>query len=130
MQIFAKRKPKGSTNLAGVLSDAVHPDTFIGGSGFCCFGTPGVRKPETILVITDGTPDSQGNVEKVIKNATHNMQSDDELSITMVQIGTDKSASSWLQKVIIQNFILFSSIICNLLTYLSSCNINTSSMTT
>lgn len=44
MRLFRKESPGGSTNLAGVLEDAVMPDTPAAGGGLS-FG-----RPETILV--------------------------------------------------------------------------------
>lgn len=74
-----------STNLAGVLADAVKPDT--------------AAKPETIIVITDGCPDSKEQVENCIIQATKIMKKDEDLSITIVQIGTSESASQWLEEL-------------------------------
>ena len=54
-----------------VLEDAIKPDS---------------SRPETILVITDGTPNSERQVEQVIIAATNGMQSDNQLSITFIQV--------------------------------------------
>ncbi len=71
-----------------VLEDAVKPDSF---------EPNGSRRPETILVITDGEPSDKTEVEKVIINATKKyMKRDEDLSITFVQIGNDEGATSWL----------------------------------
>jgi AAA+ ATPase superfamily predicted ATPase len=54
---------------------------------------------EWILVVTDGKPDSEQEVFKVIANATHKLQERSELGITFLRIGNDKGAEAFLQKV-------------------------------
>lgn len=77
-----------TTNLAIVLKEALKPDNI-----------PRL-KPETILIITDGAPDSEKAVEKEIIYATHNyMKDNNDLSITIVQVGIDEMATKWLQKL-------------------------------
>jgi hypothetical protein len=82
-EAFKKYPPNSSTNLALVLEDAVKPDDASG-------------RPETILVITDGTPDNKSAVERVIIAATKKMKSDEDLSITIIQVGHDSGADKWL----------------------------------
>lgn len=53
MDLFNKNKPTASTALTKVLAKALRPDT------------PG--KSETILVITDGIPNSRRKLENAIK---------------------------------------------------------------
>jgi len=53
MQLFNQNRPGGGTALSKVLSDALKPDT----SG----------KQETILVFTDGIPNSRAKLEKTIR---------------------------------------------------------------
>ncbi len=85
--------PVGSTALHLVLEDAVKPDEPEPSSVFSCGG--GFR-PETILVITDGSPDDPEAVERVIIEATKNMKNDEDLSITIVQVGDDRSMDCYL----------------------------------
>jgi hypothetical protein len=75
-----------------VLKDAVEFDTV---------NEDGSRaRPETILVITDGMPDSQEEVERVIIEATKDkMSRQEDLSITIVQIGDDPDATAWLKEL-------------------------------
>jgi len=83
-----KNQMQGSTDLYKVLKSALKPDA-----------VPRT-KPETILVITDGEPDDRQNVEKVIIDATKNyMETDNDLSVTFVQVGDDKNAMAWLQQL-------------------------------
>lgn len=86
-QIFSKEQPGGSTDLAGVL-DQAFKDHFKKG-----------HKPETILVITDGVPDSEDKVQRVIKEATFKINSDSELSVSFIQVGDDNSAGKFLAKL-------------------------------
>lgn len=52
MRLFDEHKPGGTTRLTSVLKDAIRPDT------------PG--KSETILIITDGSPNRIHEVEDTI----------------------------------------------------------------
>jgi len=65
-----------------VLASALAPDT--------------TGKPETILIITDGAPNSRIKLEKTIKNYTNTMKNRSELLISIVQVGDDVSARTWL----------------------------------
>jgi uncharacterized protein with von Willebrand factor type A (vWA) domain len=73
-----ENQPNGGTDLAAVLKDAFLADI---GSG--CV----IAKPKTILVITDGEPDSQSGVEEVIIEAANSISKDSELSVTIIQVG-------------------------------------------
>lgn len=53
MTLFDENVPSGTTELSTVLSDALRPDT--------------VNKSETILIITDGIPNSRPKLEKTIR---------------------------------------------------------------
>jgi len=59
------------------------------------FSKPG--KQTTILVITDGKPNDKEDVEKEIKKAAGMVQSEEELSLTFIQIGDDEEATEYLQ---------------------------------
>ena len=83
--IFSSYKPRGSTNLSLALHTAFEAHF------------AGTRGATTILVVTDGSPDSQGEVQRVIRRATHSMVNDEELSVSFIQIGTDRSATKFLE---------------------------------
>lgn len=83
-QIFTREKPSGTTNLAGVLN-AAFAEHFSTG------------KPTTILVITDGEPDNQGTVIHEIVQATTRMRTDEQLSVSFIQIGNDAAAQRFLE---------------------------------
>ncbi|BAY64852.1 von Willebrand factor type A [Calothrix brevissima NIES-22] len=90
-QIFQENDPAGTTNLAGVLQDALN--------NYFKRKASGQTKPngETILVITDGEPDDRKAVFEVIISATRQMDRDEELGISIVQVGTDPQATKFLK---------------------------------
>ena len=90
-QIFLENDPAGTTNLAGVLQDALN--------SYFQRKASGKTKPngETILVITDGEPDDRKAVFEVIISATRQMERDEELGISIIQVGSDAQATKFLK---------------------------------
>ncbi|MBD2559930.1 vWA domain-containing protein [Nostoc sp. UIC 10607] len=90
-QIFLENDPAGTTNLAGVLQDALN--------NYFQRKAAGKSKPngETILVITDGEPDDRKAVFEVIIHATRQMERDEELAISIIQVGSDAQATKFLK---------------------------------
>ncbi len=90
-QIFLENDPSGTTNLAGVLQDATN--------NYFQRKAAGKTKAngETILVITDGEPDDRKAVFEVIISATRQMERDEELGISIIQVGNDAQASKFLK---------------------------------
>jgi Mg-chelatase subunit ChlD len=90
-QIFMENEPMGTTDLAGVLKDAT--DQYLRRK------VSGQTKPngETILVITDGEPDDRKAVMRVIIEASRHMDRDEELAISLIQVGTDATATRFLK---------------------------------
>ena len=90
-QIFMENDPAGTTNLAGVLKDAT--------DNYFKRKAAGQAKPngETILVVTDGEPDDRKAVFEVIVNASRQMEKDEELGISIVQVGSDAQATKFLK---------------------------------
>lgn len=90
-QIFLENDPMGTTNLAAVLQDAFQKyfdrkaKGQVQGSG------------ETIIVVTDGEPDDRRAVIETIVKATQKMDHDEELALSFIQIGNDKSATAFLK---------------------------------
>jgi len=84
--IFQKERPSDSTNLAGVLK-AAFQEHFAG------------NKPTTILVITDGSPDSESDVISEITDTSNRLEKDEDLSLTFIQIGNDSGATKFLKKL-------------------------------
>ncbi|MBD2607693.1 VWA domain-containing protein [Scytonema hofmannii FACHB-248] len=90
-QIFLENDPAGTTNLAGVLQNAL--------DDYFQRKAAGKTKPngETILVVTDGEPDDRKAVFEVIIKATQQMERDEELGISMIQVGSDAQATKFLK---------------------------------
>ena len=90
-QIFQENDPVGTTNLAGVLLDATNQ--------YFQRKASGQAKPngETILVITDGEPDDRKAVFEVVINASRKIDKDEELAISLIQVGTDPQATKFLK---------------------------------
>jgi hypothetical protein len=90
-QIFQENDPSGTTNLGGVLQDALN--------NYFERKAAGTTKlnGETILVITDGEPDDRKAVFEVIIRATQQMEKDEELAISMIQVGSDPQATKFLK---------------------------------
>jgi uncharacterized protein with von Willebrand factor type A (vWA) domain len=90
-QIFLENDPAGTTNLAGVLQDAIN--------SYFQRKAAGKTKAngETILVITDGEPDDRKAVFEVIIQATRQMERDEELAISIIQVGSDPQATKFLK---------------------------------
>lgn len=90
-QIFLENDPMGTTNLAAVLQDATE--------SYFKRKAAGESKPngETILVITDGEPDDRKAVFEVIINASRQMERDEELAISLIQVGSDTQATKFLK---------------------------------
>ena len=90
-QIFQVNDPAGTTNLGSVLQDALN--------NYFQRKAAGQTKPngETILVITDGEPDDRKAVFEIIISATRQMEKDEELGISMIQVGSDPQATKFLK---------------------------------
>lgn len=90
-QVFMENDPAGTTNLASVLLHATE--------NYFQRKAAGQTKPngETILVITDGEPDDRRAVFEVIINASRKMERDEELGISMIQVGSDSQATKFLK---------------------------------
>jgi uncharacterized protein with von Willebrand factor type A (vWA) domain len=90
-QIFQENDPAGTTNLAAVLKDAADRYFERKAAGQAKSGG------ETILVITDGEPDDRKAVMVSIVEASRQMERDEELGISMIQVGNDATATQFLK---------------------------------
>ena len=90
-QVFQENDPMGSTNLADVLQDAL--DNYLKRK------QAGQAKPqgETFLVITDGEPDDRKAVMEVIIKASRQIDRDEEIGMSFIQVGTDANAKRFLK---------------------------------
>ncbi|MBD2188510.1 vWA domain-containing protein [Pseudanabaena mucicola] len=89
-QIFQENEPMGGTNLTAVLQDAVNQFFQRKKAGQAKGG-------ETILIITDGEPDDRRSVFEVIIETTKRMDSDEELGLSFIQVGSDSGATDFLK---------------------------------
>jgi uncharacterized protein with von Willebrand factor type A (vWA) domain len=89
-QIFQENDPMGRTDLASVLKDAT--------DNYFQRKAAGEAKPdgEIILVVTDGEPDDRKAVMRVIIEASRQMDRDEELGISLMQVGNDPTAMRFL----------------------------------
>lgn len=90
-QIYQENEPMGRTDLASVLQDAV--DNYFQRKATGATKLNG----ETILVITDGEPDDYKAVMRVIIEASRQLERDEELAISLIQVGKDRKATQFLQ---------------------------------
>ncbi|MGF1542821.1 MAG: VWA domain-containing protein [Pleurocapsa sp.] len=89
-QIYQENDPMGRTDLASVLSDAV--DNYFERKA----AGEAKANGETILVVTDGEPDDYKSVMRVIIEASRKLDRDDELGISLIQVGKDRKATQFL----------------------------------
>ena len=90
-QIFQENDPAGTTDLASVLKDATNRYFESKAAGQVKAGG------ETILVVTDGEPDDRKGVMRAIIEASRQMERDEELAISMIQVGSDATATRFLK---------------------------------
>ncbi len=90
-QLFQENDPAGTTNLAGVLQDAIAQYFQNKAAGQTKVGG------ETILVVTDGEPDDRKAVMRTIIEASRQMDRDEELGISIIQVGLDATATRFLK---------------------------------
>lgn len=90
-QIYQENEPMGRTDLASVLSDAL--------DNYFQRKAAGETKPngETIVVITDGEPDDRKAVMRTIVEASQKIDRDEELAISLIQVGKDTKATQYLK---------------------------------
>jgi uncharacterized protein with von Willebrand factor type A (vWA) domain len=89
-QIYQENEPMGRTDLASVLQDAVNNYFQRKASGET------KANGETILVVTDGEPDDYKSVMRVIIETTQKLDRDQELAISLIQVGNDRKATEFL----------------------------------
>jgi hypothetical protein len=89
-QIFTENIPEDTTNLAGVLQDAIN--------NYFQRKANNQTKPagEVILVVTDGIQDDRQAVYEIIINTTQRLDNPHELRISLIQVGADTKATKFL----------------------------------
>lgn len=90
-KIYQENEPMGRSDLASVLQDAL--------DNYFQRKAEGKTKPngETILAITDGEPDNPKAVMRIIIEAANKIDRDEELAISLIQVGRDKTAAQFLK---------------------------------
>lgn len=90
-QIYEENDPMGKTDLAGVLNHALE--------NYFQRKAAGQTKPngETLLVITDGEPNDRKAVMRTIIEASRKIDRDEELAISLIQVGKDQKAREFLK---------------------------------
>ncbi|MGK7923590.1 MAG: hypothetical protein AB4080_26690 [Trichodesmium sp.] len=90
-QIFLENQPSGKTNLADALKDAI--DNYFQRRALK------IAKPngETILVVTAGEIEEPERVKQIIISAANNLQQDEELGISLIQVGNKPEVTNFFQ---------------------------------
>jgi uncharacterized protein with von Willebrand factor type A (vWA) domain len=90
---FQENEPHGSSNLGSVLQDAIN--------NYFQRKAAGQTKAngETIIVITDGVPNNRMGVTSVIVEASRQMERDEELAISFIQVGSDPKVTRFLKSL-------------------------------
>ena len=87
----AENDPMGKTDLLAALEDAIE--------NYFQRKAAGETKPngETILVITDGEPEDRKGVMRFIIETSRKLDRDDELGISLIQVGEDAKVTEYLK---------------------------------
>ena len=90
-QIYQENEPMGRTDLASVLQDAL--------DNYFQRKAKGQAKVngETILIVTDGEPDDYKSVMRIIIDASRQIDREEELGISLIQVGKDAKATQFLK---------------------------------
>lgn len=90
-RIYTENEPMGRTDLASVLEDGL--ENF--------FQRKAVNQTkangETFIIITDGEPTDRKALIRLIIEATQKIDRDEELAISLIQVGQDKKATAFLK---------------------------------
>lgn len=87
-EVYDANDPMGTTRLDTVLEDAfTHANNRIAKE----------KSSEMVIIITDGEPDDRKAVAAGIVKQTQKMRSDEEMTILILQIGRDPSATKFLR---------------------------------
>ena len=90
-EIFQENEPVGRTDLFSVLKDALDNYFQRKSSG------EAKENGEIFLVITDGEPDDRKGVMKLLIEASRQIDKDEELGISFIQVGNDPKVTEFLK---------------------------------
>jgi hypothetical protein len=82
-KLFASRGPRGSTPLHDAIAWTIDKQKKTGKKTFA-------------VIFTDGEPNDQALVAKLITDASNNIAKDEDLTFLFIQIGDDKAARNYL----------------------------------
>ena len=90
-RIYTENEPMGRTDLASVLEDGL--ENFFQRKA----ANQTKENGETFLIITDGEPTDRKALIRLIIDATQKIDRDEELAISLIQVGRDKKATAFLK---------------------------------
>lgn len=90
-RIFLENQPSGKTNLAAALKDAI--DNYFERRAL------NIAKPngEIILVVTAGEIEDPDLVKQIIISAANNLERDEELGISLIQVGNKPEVTKFFE---------------------------------
>jgi Mg-chelatase subunit ChlD len=91
-QVFKENSPNNSTDTARAVR-------LVADAYFERKRNNKVVKPCIVICFTDGQPDSQSDLEKVIINAANKLDNENELSFSFIQVGKDPNARQFLKSL-------------------------------
>lgn len=90
-KIFQENQPSGSTDTAAAVKTVI--DNYLAAKA------KGNSKPIIVVVMTDGIPDSEGELVRVIVDATKKISTREEIGLEFIQIGKDAHAKAFLGRL-------------------------------
>ena len=90
-RIYTENEPMGRTDLASVLEDGL--ENFFQRKA----ANQTQANGETFIIITDGDPTDRKALIRLIIEATQKIDRDEELAISLIQVGRDKKATAFLK---------------------------------
>lgn len=90
-RIFSENYPSGNTNEASAVKSQL--------DWYFQRKASGPTRPVVIAVITDGLPNNARAVKKAIIDATHQMQTPDEIAFSFLQVGRDRKGVSFVHEL-------------------------------
>ncbi|MBY0550634.1 MAG: VWA domain-containing protein [Candidatus Obscuribacterales bacterium] len=89
--IYKEVQPAGGTDTAKVVGQRL--DAYFERK------KAGKAKPLCLFVLTDGVPDDEAELKKVIIQASNRIEKDEEIAICFVQVGKDEDATKFLKEL-------------------------------
>ncbi|MEL4898103.1 vWA domain-containing protein [Crocosphaera sp. Alani8] len=90
-KVYEENEPMGQTDLASVLEDGLNNYFERKAAGTT------QANGETFLIITDGEPTDRKAVISLIIDASKKIDREDELGISLIQVGNDKKVTTFLK---------------------------------